>query len=288
MKNSFIIFIKGIIMGFCDVIPGISGGTIAFITGIYERLINGVENYNPLNLTKIFKNPKSTLKSLDLQFFIPLLLGLSLAFIVGSIIIPKLLEIYFTFTISFFVGLILASSVLIYKEIKDHSKISIFFGFLGLIFGILISFLVPINPNPSLIYIFLCGFLAITAMFLPGISGAFILLILGKYEFMLNVLHNLKENLSYFFSFIVGAILGALTISKIISVLLKKFHSKTLYLLLGLVLGSLLAPIKKINFHMSFEDGSIALIFIVFGILTVYLINKLAEKTTKKDFIGIE
>ena len=128
-------------------------------------------------------------------------------------------------------------------------------------------------------------------MFLPGISGAYILLVLGQYEFMLNVIRNLKNSLDYFLVFILGAVIGALTISKIISFLFRRHHSKTLYILFGLVLGSLATPIKQVfNSSFVFDLPNILYItvLLIMGIITVVVINKMAEKVYKKDFITIE
>ena len=298
VKGVIIIFLKGLLMGICDIIPGISGGTIAFITGIYERLINGVKNYNPLSLYLLFKRFfnnkikfKEDFKKLDIIFFIPLILGIIIAFIIGSNILPKLLQNYFTQTISFFSGLIISSSGLIYKEIKDHKIKDRIFGIVGLIIGIILAFLVPANIAPTYLFIFFSGILAIMAMFLPGISGAFILLILGQYEFMLNVVHNIRNNIKYFFSFIAGALIGVFVISKAISWLLKKYHAKTLYFLLGLVIGSLSIPLRNIYNHgIIVNPFNIfkLLIFIMLGVLIVYIFNKTAERIYHKDFIGIK
>ncbi len=241
-------------MGVCDIIPGISGGTIAFITGIYARLINSVKSFSPKLVYNIVTYPvnrrsdslKEDIKKLDLVFLMILLLGIMSAFLIGSRIIKFLLNEYFAYTLSFFIGLILASSKTIFEHIENHSLKNILFCLLGLILGLLSSMLVPLTIKPSLGYVLLGGFCAVNAMFLPGISGAFILLIMGLYEFMIGVLNDIRNNISYFLVFIAGAIMGAFTISRIISFLFKKNKCRTLYTLLGLVIGALATPIKKI------------------------------------------
>jgi len=170
-----------------------------------------------------------------------------------------LLTNYFAYTISFFIGLILASSKIIFDNIDHHNKRNILFGVIGFVIGILLLKLVPVTAPSSLWYVFFGGFIAISAMFLPGISGAFILLIIGLYERMIDVLQDVLGNLDWFLIFAAGALLGAFTISRIISFLFKKNKAKVLYLLLGLVLGALSIPIKKV-----FETAT-------FGVLNIFL-----------------
>ncbi len=254
MKDKILIYLKGFLMGICDIIPGISGGTIAFITGIYARLINSVKGFSLKLVYDIITYPitrksdslKEDIKKLDLVFLTILLLGIASAFLVASRVIKFLMEEYFAYTLSFFIGLILASSKTIFEHIENHSTKNILFCVLGLILGIVSSMLVPLTVTPSLGYVFLGGFCAINAMFLPGISGAFILLIMGLYEFMVGVLNDLRNNIGYFLVFAAGASLGAFTISRIVSFLFKRNKCRTLYILLGLVIGALGTPLKKI------------------------------------------
>ncbi len=250
-------------MGVCDLIPGISGGTVAFITGIYSRLIGAVKSFSPKLIYDIFTYPihkkedrlKEDIKKLDLIFLLILLLGIISAFLVGSRIIKFLLRDYFAYTMSFFIGLILASSKIIFEHIQNHNMKNVLFCFLGLVLGLILSILGRLTVTPNLGYIFLGGFCAVSAMFLPGISGAFVLLIMGLYEFMINVLNDIPNNISYFLVFIAGALLGAFSISRIISFLFKKNRCRTLYVLLGLVIGALSTPLKDVietaPFHLS-------------------------------------
>ena len=267
-------------MGICDIIPGISGGTIAFITGIYMRLINAIKSISPKLFYDIFLSPfnkknrenlKQDIKKIDLGFLFILFLGIGTALLLGSKIVKFLLNNYFVYTLSFFIGLILASSKIIFDNIQNHKKKNILFGILGFILGILLSILVPVDLVPTKSYVFVGGFLAISAMFLPGISGAFILLIMGLYEFMINILHDIPGNIVYFMIFVAGAALGAFTISRIISFLFKKDKCKTLYVLLGLVLGTLSVPLKKI-FEMGLFQISNVLIMLFFLLLGIFLV----------------
>ena len=259
-------------MGICDLIPGISGGTIAFITGIYERLINAVKAFSP----RLIFGHREDFKKLDLIFLISLFLGIGSALYLGSGIIKYLLENYSGYTLAFFIGLILASSRIIFTHIKNHKINNRLFALLGLTIGIFLVFIVPTDVIPTLSYIFFGGFVAISAMFLPGISGAFILLIMGIYEFMINVLHDIRGNIKYFLIFTLGAIFGAFSISRIISFLFKKDKCKTLYFLLGLVIGALSIPVKRVLENISTEIVSIPLmvLYLILGIALVSVITK--------------
>lgn len=281
MKDKFLLFLKGFLMGICDLIPGISGGTIAFITGIYEKLIGSVKTIPELIYGFLKgKKSKKNIKKIDFVFLLILFAGIGTALLTGSRIIKFLLDNYFSYTIAFFIGLVLASSKIIFDNIKNHNLKNILFCIFGLIFGILSSILIPLNINPSLYYVFFGGFLAISAMFLPGISGAFVLLILGLYEFMIDVLHNIKSNINYFSVFVVGALLGMLAISRVIDFLFKKDRCKTLYFLLGLVLGSLSNPIKKIlSANLQLLDVSIIIFFIILGVFLVVIINSMRSES---------
>ncbi|MBW2981802.1 DUF368 domain-containing protein [Candidatus Woesearchaeota archaeon] len=280
-------------MGICDVIPGISGGTIAFITGIYSRLINAVKGFSPQLVIDffnyIFRKDKKyfleDIKRLDLGFLIILAAGIFTAIFLGSKIVIFLLENYFMYTISFFIGLILASSKSIYDKIETHHKKNRLFGLIGLLTGISFAFLIPVDIVPNLPYVFLGGFLAISAMFLPGISGAFILLILGLYEFMLNVLHNLLDNILIFIVFGIGALLGMFAISRIVSFLFRKDRCKTLYILLGLVIGALSIPIRNIFLNGSWDILNIivAFLFLLLGLISARSLDKINNKKNEKD-----
>lgn len=298
MKKGWLLYFKGILMGICDLIPGISGGTIAFITGIYPRLMNSVQSFSPKLLINylryVFLKEKSKvdelkqdIKKLDLKFLFILLFGIITSLLVGSRLIIYLLENYTAYFLCFFIGLVFASSKLIYDDIIHHNKKNILIGFFGILFGILILFL-KIKPSFSYTYIFFGGFIGISAMFLPGISGSFILLIMGIYEFMLNVLKNLSNNINYFIVFSCGAVLGAFSISRLINFLFKKDKCKTLYFLLGLVVGSLSIPIERVYkaADFSFLNTIIMTIFFLIGFLLVYFLSKYS--LSKKDkLIGL-
>ncbi len=278
-------------MGICDLVPGISGGTIAFITGIYERLIRAVKGFSFVLLRDFFSmafnaNKKTisafrrSFQKIDIIFLITLGAGIGSALLLGSRVMEFLIEQYFAFTMSFFVGLIVASSKIIYDHIENHALKEQLFGLGGFLFGIGLAFIIPSQVQPSLWYLFAGGFLAISAMFLPGISGSFILLILGIYEFMLDVLHHITDKLTYFFVFLIGAGLGAFSISRIVSYLFDKHKNRTLYVLLGLVVGCLSIPLKRIYLQSNTEGlmhiGGL-LMFFVIGIGLVMIVKRIAR-----------
>ena len=284
-------------MGVCDLIPGISGGTIAFITGIYTRLIDAVKSFSPKLIYDIFTYPihkernslKEDIEKLDLLFLLVLMLGIISALLTGSRIFKFLLRDYYAYTLSFFVGLIVASSKIIFSHIQNHNIKNISFGFLGFALGLMLSILVPLTVTPTLGYVFLGGFFAVSAMFLPGISGAFILLIMGLYEFMINVLNDISSNVSYFLIFITGALSGAFCISRIISFLFKKNKCRTLYVLLGLVIGALSTPLKKILQTASFQISNIFIMVFWFllGISLVVLVTGCRKAYERKLQINV-
>ncbi|MHC4791356.1 MAG: DUF368 domain-containing protein [Planctomycetota bacterium] len=297
MENKILIFLKGFLMGVCDLIPGISGGTIAFITGIYTRLIDAVKNFSPKLIYDIFTYPihkerdslKEDIKKLDLLFLLVLILGIISALLAGSRIIKFLLRDYYAYTLSVFIGLIVASSKIIFSHIQNHEIKNVSFGFLGFALGFMLSILVPLTVTPTLGYVFLGGFFAVSAMFLPGISGAFILLIMGLYEFMINVLNDISSNVSYFLIFITGALLGAFCISRIISFLFKKNKCRTLYVLLGLVIGALSVPLKKILQTVSFQISNVFIMVFCFllGTLLVVLVTSFRKAYERKSQINV-
>jgi putative membrane protein len=274
-------------MGICDLIPGISGGTIAFITGIYPKLISSVKAFSPQLLKNLItytfnKNSqlKQNIKALNLPFLITLFLGIATALLLGSKLIKFLLENYFAYTLAFFIGLIIVSSKILFTHIKNHKPLNISFGIIGFLIGLSFIILIPTSITPTTPYILLGGFIAISAMFLPGISGSFILLIMGLYEFMINALHDPTNNIKTIATFLIGAIFGAFAISRIISYLFKKDKCKTIYVLLGLVLGALSIPIKQIiqsnpsNIPLTFIYFALGMLFIT--ILTNYQKNLIA------------
>jgi len=243
-----IISLKGLAMGAADVVPGVSGGTIAFISGIYEELLETINSINFKTL-KILKSNgfKAMWKSINGNFLISLLFGIVVSIISFAKLIKWSIENEPIMVWSFFFGLVLASVIYIAKQIKNWNVVTI----LALIIGASVAYYVTILPpmvseGSSDLFMFFAGALAICAMILPGISGGFILLLLGAYKPALDALHD--KDLKIIFLLISGAIVGLLSFSRVLKWMFDKFHNLTLAVLTGFVFGSLnkIWPWKKI------------------------------------------
>ena len=261
-------------MGIADAIPGVSGGTIALITGIYQRLIQGINDINTLILKEIAKsNIKKAIiniKKIDFSLFIPLLLGIGIALITISHVIGYLLMAYTAITYSFFLGLIFISALFVYKDTKGNHKKNFPYVLLGFLFAIWFTGLTTLKTNNSLIALFFSGAIAICAMILPGISGAFILVLLNKYELLITALNNLL--MGKLIVFILGAIAGILSFSNILNYLLSKYKSATMSFLTGLMIGSLRTPYEKII--SSQYDVISTIIAGLLGIILIFFLEK--------------
>lgn len=249
IKEAFLIFIRGILMGSADIVPGVSGGTIALITGIYTHLVEAISNIRfgfikPLIKLDLKGFWNTLLDEIDFKFFIPLILGIGIAFITLAKVVTYCMDYHTSLTYSFFLGLIIASAVILFRKLDEIGIKHLLFTILGFILTYIFVSLNPIAANHSLIIIFLSGMIAICAMILPGISGSFILLLLGQYKFMLTALH--EFHLSEIIVFVVGALIGILGFSKILNFLLKNHESLTMAFLIGVMLGSLKVPAVEI------------------------------------------
>ncbi len=265
------IFLRGLLMGVSDIMPGISGGTIALITGIYDKLIGSISNIKFMFLKPLFKGNFSKFKELffeeiDFKFFIPLILGMVSAMLMMAGIINFLLNDYAAFTYSFFAGLILASIFILYKQLDALNiktiSITIIFAVLGYVF----VGLNPIQAAHSLPVLFISGFIAICAMLLPGISGSSILLLLGQYEYMIGALHNLK--IIDIIVFVIGAGLGFMSMSRIIKYLLENYKRETVAGLIGIMIGSMRVPMMQVVG----TDSSNYLICLVIGVIGMVIV----------------
>ncbi len=229
-------------MGICDIIPGVSGGTIAFVTGIYQDLLASIAAIDKNFFRYLFTFQfKLALDKISFSFLIPLLLGIFTALVSTARLIHYLLENEKVYTWSFFFGLILASVFYLAKEIKWKDKKNVIFFSIGMIGAYIIVGLIPITTPENYFFLFLCGVLAITAMILPGISGSFILLLLGKYHFVTYALRNpfLADNFLILIVFAVGCLVGLLSFSKLLNYLLNHHYQIMFALLSGFILGAL-------------------------------------------------
>ena len=239
LKEYIVISLKGIAMGAADVVPGVSGGTIAFISGIYEELLNSISSFN-FSLINVFKNEgfKSVWIKVNGNFLVSLFVGILISVLSLAKLIESMLENHPIVIWSFFFGLVLASIIYIGKQITKWTKGS----FLCLILGAILAFYITtLNPmvsaNSSPWFLFLAGMIAICAMILPGISGSFILVLLGAYKPVLNAL-NTKDFVSIII-FLVGAVIGLLSFSRILKWLFSTYKNYTLATLTGFIIGSL-------------------------------------------------
>lgn len=248
--SKLLIFFKGVAMGVADIIPGVSGGSIAFITGIYDQLLDAIHSVN-LDVAKDIFSGKIVkgLKKIHWGFIIPLLSGILTSLFTMAGLMHYLLENYQVYTWSLFFGLILASSYVIGKEFKMNLVHGLFV-LLGGSLAFFIVGLVPVTTPNQLWFIFICGIIAICAMILPGISGAFLLLVLGKYQYITGLLKAPFEGLNWLVMlvFAMGCVVGLLSFARLLKIVLAKFHFKTMAFLTGMMLGSLrkIWPYKEV------------------------------------------
>jgi len=233
---------KGMGMGIANIIPGVSGGTIALITGIYDDLLSAIKSANTKMVGHLLTfDLKSALSELHIRFILSLFLGIGIAVLSLARIMNYLLHHHAMLTWSMFFGLIAASIWVVGRQVEKWDPgtgISFLFGAVS---AYVIVNLVPATTPEDLWFIFLSGMLAICAMILPGLSGAFILLILGKYEYIIATLKNpfLSENIGIILVFISGCAVGLAGFARFLKLLLQKYHSLTLAFLTGLMFGSM-------------------------------------------------
>ncbi|MGB0887605.1 MAG: DUF368 domain-containing protein, partial [Vicingaceae bacterium] len=238
IKDYILISLKGVAMGAADVVPGVSGGTIAFITGIYEELLNTINSVN-FEALKTLKSEglKSFWKHINGNFIVALFLGIGISIASLAKVITYLMANHPVLLWSFFFGLIIASIYLVGKKVSKWNGSKI----IGLLIGTAVAFYITLLPpmeNPNALwFVFISGAIAICAMILPGISGSFILLLLGSYELVLTSIKDLKLTIIAVFG--AGCIVGLLSFSKLLSWMFKKYHDLTIAILTGFLIGSL-------------------------------------------------
>jgi len=242
VRKTINLALKGLAMGTADVIPGVSGGTIALITGIYGDLIGALRSINTQAVQKLLAlDIKGVVANVHVRFLLALFSGIFVAILSLARLMNYLLHHHPIPTWSLFFGLIAASTFMVGKQVGNwFGKAGISF-VTGIIAATLIVNLIPMQTPEDLWFIFLCGIVAICAMILPGISGAFILLILGKYAYVTGALKNpfLPHNLIVILVFCIGCAMGLLGFSRVLNYLLQKFHNLTMAFLTGLIAGSM-------------------------------------------------
>ena len=314
MKNSifsnFIILIKGMCMGIADIVPGVSGGTIAIITGVYEELLKTINKFD-FKILNDLKNRRFKLvwESYNLNFIFFLGFGILSSIVILSHFIIKLLNEFPIAIWSLFLGLISSSIIFLFKTTSKlnfkNSKYFIPFQLYFLIIGIFIAVYIQTlnsgNVEVNSLYLFFCGMVSITAMLLPGVSGAYILVLMGAYETMLITLREIsKLNSDYFLNFIsfaIGALLSVKLFSKILTWSYKNYKDNTLFCLIGFMIGSLptLWPWKKNNDSEFFVDKlyipknyfndsefNEGILFFTIGVMSVLLLEFISNKNEKK------
>ena len=244
-NNKLSIALRGMAMGIAEVIPGVSGGTIAFITGIYERLINSIKAFGP-EAYKGFREDgvQGFWKAINGNFLLPLLVGMLGGIVVGIFGVTYLLENYPEPLWGFFFGLIAASAVIIGKQIDNWNIKLVIALIIGIVVAYGVTIISPAEGSTSPLYIFLSGVLAISALLLPGISGSFILLLMGMYTIIIPTLKNFLNtfdpaSLAIIGIFGSGCLVGLLGFSRILSWLFATYKDLSFALLTGFIIGAL-------------------------------------------------
>jgi putative membrane protein len=247
-KNNLLLILKGIAMGAADVIPGVSGGTIAFITGIYEELIGSIKSVNLNSLKLLFTGKLAAFwKAINGNFLAVLFSGVAISIFSLAKGLSFLLHNYPILVWSFFFGLIVASAIYVARTIKKWDWGTVVASVAGIVIAYFITVISPAEANTSWWFIFISGAIAICAMILPGISGSFILVLLGMYRFILDSVGDL--NIPVLIVFMAGAAIGIVAFSNLLSWLLKNYNNLTVAVLAGFMVGSLnkVWPWKKIT-----------------------------------------
>lgn len=292
LKDYLMLSLKGIGMGAADVVPGVSGGTIAFIVGIYDELIDSIKSINGNSLKLFFTGKwKAFWKAVNGNFLFFLLAGIAVSILSLAKLITWLLVAHPILVWAFFFGLVLASTWFVGKDIKEWNWKTILGFILGGVIAFYITIATPAETSENLLFIFVCGAIAICAMILPGISGSFILVLLGKYFFIMEAIKTFDIKIIAIFG--LGAVIGITTFSRVLSFALKHFRNITLAVLTGFMLGSLnkVWPWKELadNSHGIPIEVNVApnqsiieaVVLMVVGFFLVVFLEKLSDKAEK-------
>lgn len=295
-----IITLKGLAMGAADVVPGVSGGTIAFISGIYEELIDSINKINPTAL-KLLKNEgiSAAWRYVNGNFLLALLTGIAISVLSLAKLLKWLLEHHPVLLWSFFFGLVLASVILVARQIKKWKVMTVVGFILGAVVAWYITTLPPMQDTSNTLFLLLAGALAICAMILPGISGAFILVLLGAYETVLEAVN--EKDLKTIAIIGIGAVFGLLSFSRLLKYLFNHYKNATLAVLTGFIFGSLnkIWPWKEVVSSRSIGEKTItiersispfsfdgnpqliwALLLAAGGFLSIYVLERMAIKNS--------
>ena len=277
------IFLRGFLMGMCDVIPGVSGGTIALITGVYGRLIHAIGSMHPRMIKSFLRWDKEAiradLKEIDFIFLVVLASGIGIAFLLMSRIITFFLQEFPQITYAFFFGLIIASAVYLLRDVKEIRYKHIGLLFIGIILGLVLVSFKPLEMGHSPVILFVTGMAALCAMILPGISGAYITLLFGQYEYMLTSLHNFV--FLDIILFCVGGAVGLLLFTRVLKYLLAHYHASLLSIMVGLMLGT--SNLLYIEVERAEGFTLFPLLAILLGISVIAFIAFMETKRKDKD-----
>ncbi|OUS08112.1 hypothetical protein A9Q90_04590 [Gammaproteobacteria bacterium 54_18_T64] len=258
MRAYVLLFLKGVAMGAADVVPGVSGGTIAFISGIYEELLSSIRACTPLALVSLFRTgPKAFWQRINGTFLSVLFSGILLSIATLARLITYLLEHQSLLLWAFFFGLIVASVFFIWRQLLSKGFWEYLFLLLGLCAALASALAPQVQLEPTPLAVFGTGMLAICAMILPGISGSFILLLLGMYSIVLGAVS--AANFPLLAIFALGCVTGLMLFSRLLSWLLSRFHGPTLSLLTGFLAGSLVMVWPWRESKSLVEQGSMSL-----------------------------
>ncbi len=251
----FLLFLKGLGIGSVDIVPGISGSTIALFVGVYEELLQAFQAFDVVALQLLSTGQfKALWKYLRGSFLLPLVLGIGLSMVTTVQFVIYFLTDYPIQTWSFFSGITLVTVSTIYQKIKRWHLRTVLISLGGLIVAYGITRATPLHTPHSSFFIGLSGCIAVCAMLLPGISGSFMLVLLGKYMFMLHALQTFQ--LSNLIPFALGGVIGLLSFSRLVAWLLRRYHDSTLALLAGFIIGSLSKtwPWKQLQENLAHES----------------------------------
>jgi putative membrane protein len=238
MNQDVSLFLKGLAMGAANVIPGVSGGTIALITGIYERLIRALKSCDITAIKLLLTRDFSGLwKHIDGRFLSAIMIGVIVSIVSLAKLFEYLLRTHERFTMAFFFGLILLSLYYVAKQIKQWNASTIIALVVGTVIAVGIAMLAPASENDAFAYVFFCGVIAISSMILPGLSGSFVLIILGNYALVLGAISSF--NLSVLIPLALGCGIGLILFANILAWVFKHYEDQTLATMTGFVLGSL-------------------------------------------------
>ena len=283
MKD-IIVAVKGFFMGAANVVPGVSGGTIALLTGIYSRIINAIDALMRISNWKLLLKGdlEAFWKAVEGRF----LLALGIGVVASVFTLAKLMEYALANhpvqTWAFFFGLILASVYYMLRDIKNLKWLDAVQVFAGLVLGLVVCTLTPTKTPDTMWFVFICGAIAVCTMILPGISGSFILVVLGKYDYIMRAVSAL--DLPTLFVFALGCVVGILAFAKFLHWLLARCERSTMLVLIGFVLGSL---VKVWPWHdlSAIPDGQLhiasALIWCFIGLALIVAVELLSRKQGK-------